>query len=52
MNEVTWELVGDWLKHPVTKVLVLLVAAELAREAVLRHGAGLLGLGSDAAGTD
>lgn len=44
------ELVLDWMRHPVTKVVVLVIAAELARQFILTHGAKAIGLVDDAAG--
>lgn len=51
-ESVTMEQVRDWLRHPVTKVLLLLAAAELTRQYVLTRGVRLLGIAvdSDAAG--
>jgi hypothetical protein len=49
-DQVTTDQLIEWLKHPVTKVLGLVLAAYLARNLVLHHGARLLGLVSDEAG--
>jgi hypothetical protein len=49
-DNITGEQVVEWLKHPVTKTLALVIAAYVARNLVLRHGARLLGLVSDEAG--
>lgn len=49
-ESVDWELLGEWLRHPVTKVIFLCIAAHVARELVITHGARLLGLVDDEAG--
>jgi hypothetical protein len=41
---VTRELLVEWLQHPVTRAIGLVIAAEIAYHLVLRHGARLLGL--------
>jgi hypothetical protein len=32
------ELVIEWLKHPVTKVVLLVIVAELAHKAIIHYG--------------
>jgi len=49
-DNVTKDQLFEWLRHPVTKLAVLVVAAYVARSLVLTHGARLLGLVSDEAG--
>lgn len=43
-NVLTKELFFEWLNHPVTKVVGLVIVAEIAYQFTLRHGAKLLGL--------
>ncbi|HEY1699184.1 MAG TPA: hypothetical protein VGG75_05635 [Trebonia sp.] len=44
------ELLQEWVTHPVTKAIGLVIAAELVREILISKGARFLGLVSDAAG--
>lgn len=41
---LTWPLVRNWLDHPVTRLVGLVVAAEIAHQLVLHYGAKALGL--------
>ena len=43
-NVLTKELFFEWLRHPVTKVIGLVIVAEITYQFTLRHGAKLLGL--------
>lgn len=38
------KMVKEWLGHPVTKIVLLVIAAEVAYQAFLRKGVKLLGL--------
>jgi hypothetical protein len=44
---VTRELFFDWLRHPVTKAVGLVLVATLAHELVLSYGTKLLGIAKD-----
>jgi len=44
--DISKELLFEWLKHPVTKVLAIVVAAELVHRAVIRYGVKFL-IGSE-----
>jgi hypothetical protein len=35
---LTFELLRDWARHPVTRLLAVVIAAHLAKELVLKHG--------------
>jgi hypothetical protein len=41
---LTKELFFEWLQHPVTKVIGLVIVAEIVYQFTLRRGARLLGL--------
>lgn len=47
-DQLPKELVLDWLKHPVTKVLGLVIVAELAHQLIIRHGLKMLGFAEEA----
>lgn len=40
--DVSKEMLVDWLKHPVTKVLGIVIVAELAHRAVIHYGVKFL----------
>lgn len=40
--DVSKEMLVDWLKHPVTKVLGIVIVAELVHRAVIHYGVKLL----------
>jgi hypothetical protein len=50
VDRLTRDQVAEWLRHPVTKVIGLLLLAEIARQVILARGGRVLGLVPDAAG--
>jgi len=44
-GSITREQFTEWLRHPVTKAIGLVIVAEIVYTLVLKHGARLLGLG-------
>jgi hypothetical protein len=46
-RQLSWPLVRNWLDHPVTRVVGVVVAAEIAHQLVLHYGIKLLGLAEE-----
>ena len=50
--DVSKEMLVEWLKHPVTKVIAIVVVAELAHRMIVRYGVRLLLGGGEGASID